>query len=235
MRSAPGTSSATPGPFSSITRPSRNTTPRSYSRSTRTEAPASTAAATATTTSTISDDLDHQCSSHSSARRTPSVSPLTRSTTTASPASRSVVLLDQAAARAPERPVDEHLAAFAGPAAHHAGAPAERLAAGRHLPPARRQRLAGRHGQPGSGDRHGGDHRRHHERHAAARAGDRERGTAREGRCRRTPRARRRTRELRPPAGRPRPARKPGRLPSSRSAPDGTPPRVRPGVFGASR
>ena len=41
MRSIAGTSSTRPGPFVAITRPSRNTTARSYSRSTRTDAAAS--------------------------------------------------------------------------------------------------------------------------------------------------------------------------------------------------
>src|SRR5687767_12866240 len=40
MRSAMGTSSTMPGPFWATRRPKRKTTPRSYSRSTRTDAPA---------------------------------------------------------------------------------------------------------------------------------------------------------------------------------------------------
>src|SRR5215216_866741 len=50
MRSAIGTSSARPGPFWATRRPKRKTTPRSYSRSTRTDAPASDTASTTRTT-----------------------------------------------------------------------------------------------------------------------------------------------------------------------------------------
>jgi hypothetical protein len=46
MRSMPGISSTSPGPRSPTSRPRRNTTARSYSRSTRTEAAASAAANT---------------------------------------------------------------------------------------------------------------------------------------------------------------------------------------------
>src|SRR4029079_2303650 len=49
MRSAIGTSNARPGPFWATKRPKRNTTPRSYSRSTRTDAPASDTASTTRT------------------------------------------------------------------------------------------------------------------------------------------------------------------------------------------
>src|SRR5215211_6608934 len=53
MRSAIGMSSTRPGPFWATRRPKRNTTPRSYSRSTRTDAPASDTASTTRTTRTI--------------------------------------------------------------------------------------------------------------------------------------------------------------------------------------
>src|SRR5829696_8179500 len=52
MRSAIGTSSTRPGPFCVTRRPKRKTTPRSYSRSTRTEAPASDTPSTMRTTRT---------------------------------------------------------------------------------------------------------------------------------------------------------------------------------------
>src|SRR5215211_4196540 len=53
MRSAIGISSTRPGPFWATRRPKRNTTPRSYSRSTRTDAPASDSASITSTTRTI--------------------------------------------------------------------------------------------------------------------------------------------------------------------------------------
>src|SRR5918998_602485 len=53
IRSTAGISSTSPGPFWSITRPRRNTTARSYSRSTRTDAAASAMAVTAMTARTI--------------------------------------------------------------------------------------------------------------------------------------------------------------------------------------
>src|SRR5215212_1635178 len=52
IRSAIGVSSTRPGPFWATSRPKRKTTPRSYSRSTRTDAPASDTASTTRTTRT---------------------------------------------------------------------------------------------------------------------------------------------------------------------------------------
>src|SRR5215211_4971355 len=52
IRSATGTSSTRPGPFWATSRPKRKTTPRSYSRSTRTDAPARDTASTTKTTRT---------------------------------------------------------------------------------------------------------------------------------------------------------------------------------------
>src|SRR3954469_3557935 len=53
MRSATGMSSTRPGPFWATRRPKRNTTPRSYSRSTRTDEPARVTASTTRTSKTI--------------------------------------------------------------------------------------------------------------------------------------------------------------------------------------
>ena len=53
MRSIDGTSRISPGPRWSISRPRRNTTPRSYSRSTRTEAAVTASPITIRMTSTI--------------------------------------------------------------------------------------------------------------------------------------------------------------------------------------
>src|SRR3954471_15347432 len=53
IRSAIGISSTRPGPFWATRRPKRNTTPRSYSRSTRTDEAARLNASTARTTSTM--------------------------------------------------------------------------------------------------------------------------------------------------------------------------------------
>src|SRR3954452_20103791 len=53
MRSATGINSTRPGPFWATRRPKRNTTPRSYSRSTRTDEPASDTASTTRTSKTI--------------------------------------------------------------------------------------------------------------------------------------------------------------------------------------
>src|SRR4051794_11039664 len=54
MRSAIGMSRTSPGPFWATSRPNRNTTPRSYSRSTRMDEPASESASATRTTRTMS-------------------------------------------------------------------------------------------------------------------------------------------------------------------------------------
>src|SRR4051812_20612339 len=53
IRSANGSKNTNPGPFWATRRPKRNTTPRSYSRNTRTDAPASEIASANSTTSTV--------------------------------------------------------------------------------------------------------------------------------------------------------------------------------------
>ena len=85
IRSIDGISRTSPGPRWSISRPSRNTTPRSYSRRTRTDAPAAASADDREHDDDDDDRGDHGASSQSSAARTRSVSPLSRSTTTGSP------------------------------------------------------------------------------------------------------------------------------------------------------
>src|SRR5215207_6539871 len=110
MRSAIGMSSTRPGPFWATRRPKRKTTPRSYSRSTRTDAPASEIATTTRTTRTIRRAV---ISTH--------LPFLSRSDSKGEPVDRfdddgaafghrSVSLVEVPHAGAPERAVELHLA-----------------------------------------------------------------------------------------------------------------------------
>ena len=131
IRSMPGMSRTSPGPRWSTSRPSRNTTARSYSRRTRTDAAAS---ATEQPDEHYEGDQHggHGATSHSSARRTVSVSPSTRSTTIGSPRCRLCLVVAGPQPRPPERAVEEDLAERRGRRAHLADAADQPLAPAAH-------------------------------------------------------------------------------------------------------
>ena len=180
MRSTAGISRTSPGPFSSITRPSRNTTARSYSRSTRTEAAASASRRDHQDRQHDQGRGHHQDSSHSSARRTASVSPLTRSTTTVSPGVRRSSLSGQLGRARQSAPSTN---TCPSPFCQRRTTPQRPESASRpdeRAQPPRRERLARgeREPQPARGER--AEHDAHDHGRAAAGARERERRAGRE-------------------------------------------------------
>ena len=114
----------------------------------------------------------HALSSHSSARRTLSVSPRTASTTTTSPSCSGAVAEPAVVAGAPQRAVDVHVTGGRVPGAHDAVVAAQRLGARADAPALRLGRGAHRQQRPGAGREGERDGDGHGDERAAAQRGD---------------------------------------------------------------
>src|SRR5215216_2253896 len=162
MRSAIGISSTRPGPFWATRRPKRKTTPRSYSRSTRTDAPASDTASTTRTTRTtrtavISLHLPFLGRSHSKGET------VERLDDHGAALGHRHAFLEFPQTGAPERAVELHLTDRGRHRTHGRHTTHERPRPGPHCQPARGKRLQEQ--QPGEGetgerDGHTGPHDR---------------------------------------------------------------------------
>src|SRR5829696_7266412 len=167
IRSTTGMSSTSPGPLAPIRRPRRKTTPRSYSRSTRTEAPAKATRIAATTaramrTAVMSDQLSGIGLAHAQREAADALDDDVVALV------QLLVVLGPLGPRPPQGAVDEDLPDRLGGAADYADVAHDALRAAPRPAPAGTRRLQRGLGDHGAGDKDDDDGDRHREGHAPA-------------------------------------------------------------------